>query len=138
MPGFDLAKNDLSKICEEGYRFELMLPEVRKGTGAFITVRGSKSKAVMDYARRAYNTVNQREKIAKRKGQESDSMTLEEAEDFSVELAAVRIKDWEGIFEDGAPVEFNEANAKRILKQHPWIREAIMIESDTLGNFVKM
>ena len=62
-------------------------------------------------------------------------MTLEEAEDFSVEAATVRVISWKGIGEDGKEVPFNKENAARILKKYPFIREQIMDHSDNIFNF---
>lgn len=131
---FDLTKNDLSVAAEAGYEFELMLP-TGEPTGAFITVRGEQSPAVRAYGRKMFNVYQQKQKIAKRKGRDSDDIDLDEAEDMAVETAFVRMIGWKGIAENGKAVEFNADNAKRILKQHSWIREAIMEESSNLHNF---
>lgn len=132
---FDLTKNDLSVAAEAGYEFELMLP-TGEATGAFITVRGEQSPAVKAYGRKMFNLYQQKQKIAKRRGKEDD-LDLDEAEDMSVEAAYVRLIGWKGIAESGKAVEFNADNAKRILKQHSWIREAVMEESTNLHNFRK-
>jgi hypothetical protein len=132
---FDLTKNDLSVAAEAGYEFELMLP-TGEATGAFITVRGEQSPAVKAYGRKMFNLYQQKQKIAKRRGKEDD-LDLDEAEDMSVEAAYVRIIGWREIAESGKAVEFNADNAKRILKAHSWIREAVMEESTNLHNFRK-
>ena len=132
---FDLTKNDLSVAAEAGYEFELMLP-TGEATGAFITVRGEQSPAVKAYGRKMFNLYQQKQKIAKRRGKEDD-LDLDEAEDMSVEAAYVRLIGWKGIAESGKAVEFNADNAKRILKAHSWIREAVMEESTNLHNFRK-
>ena len=54
---------------------------------------------------------------------------------MAVDRAYVRIISWRGIQEDGVALEFNRENAERILKDHPWIREAIMEASEELLNF---
>ena len=130
---FDLTKNDLSVAAEAGYEFELMLP-TGESTGAFITVRGEQSPAVKAYGRKMFNLYQQKQKIAKRKGKEDD-LDLDEAEDMSVDTAFVRMIGWREIAENGKAVEFNADNAKRILKQHSWIREEVMNESSNLMNF---
>lgn len=63
-------------------------------------------------------------------------MSLQEAEDMAVESAYVRLIGWEGIGEKGKLLEFNEENAKRILKEHTWIRQAVLDEAGLLANFV--
>lgn len=131
---FDLSKNNLSKVAESGYEFELVLPGSLEPTGAFVTVRGEQSPAVKAYGRKKFMEYQQKQKIAKRKGKEED-FDLDEAEDMGVESAYVRMIGWRGIAEDGKAVEFNEANAKRILKEHPWIREQVNEASSDILNF---
>lgn len=130
---FDLTKNDLSVAAEAGYEFELMLP-TGEPTGAFITVRGEQSPAVKAYGRKMFNMYQQKQKIAKRKGKE-DELDLDEAEDMQIETAFVRMIGWKGLAEAGKAVEFTPENAKRILRQHSWIREEVMNESSNLMNF---
>ena len=130
---FDLTKNDLSVAAEAGYEFELMLP-TGEPTGAFITVRGEQSPAVKACGRKMFNMYQQKQKIAKRRGKE-DELDLDEAEDMQIETAFVRMIGWKDIAEGGKAVEFNADNAKRILRAHSWIREAVMEESSNLHNF---
>lgn len=134
--GFDLSKNDLNKSSEAGYKFELVLPDRVTTTGAFITVRGTNSPTVKAFGRKKFQEMQAEEQRAKRRGKEVDPMTLDEAEELAVETAYVRIIGWEGIEEGGKAVEFNEANAKRILKEHSWIREQVIEESDNVSNFL--
>lgn len=134
--GFDLSKNDLNKSSEAGYKFELMLPDGVSQTGAFLTVRGTNSPTVKAYGRKKFQEMQAEEQRAKRRGKEVDPMTLDEAEELAIETAFVRLIGWEGIEENGKAVEFNEANAKRILKEHSWIREQIINESDNVSNFL--
>ena len=130
---FDLTKNDLSVAAEAGYEFELMLP-TGEPTGAFITVRSEQFRAVKSYGRKMFNMYHQKQKIAKRRGKE-DELDLDEAEDMQIETAFVRMIGWKDIAEGGKAVEFNADNAKRILRAHSWIREAVMEESSNLHNF---
>lgn len=131
---FDLEKNNLSKAAEAGYKFELLVPGTDEPTGAFITVRGAQSKKVKEHAKKKYQELKQREVMARRKGKD-DELSLAEAEELAIETAIVRIIDWEGLGEGGVAIPFNQENAERVLKEHPWIREQIMNESDQLLNF---
>lgn len=130
---FDLTKNDLSKLAEKGYEFELTLPTGER-TGAFVTIRGEQSPVVKAYGRKKFNEWQQRQKMAKRRGKEDD-LDLDEAEEISVDTAFIRMMGWKGIGEEGKEVEFNESNAKRILKEHSWIKDLVMEESSNLQNF---
>lgn len=131
----DLKVTNLAESAESGFEFELLLPESREKTGGFVTVRGSQSPTVRNYAKRKYTEYNVRVQQAKRKGREIEEMTLEEAEDLAIENAINRIISWKGIGEDGKEIPFTKENADVILRKHTWIREQIMEESDNLLNF---
>lgn len=133
----DLKKTNLTKLSDVGHEFELVLPEVGTRTGAFITVRGEQSQPVRDFSRRQFNLMQQKEIVAKRRGKDAEPMSLDEAEDISIDSAYVRIIGWKGVTEGPQALDFNEANAKRVLREHPWIRDAVIKESAELGNFIK-
>lgn len=137
--GFDLKKNNLAEMAEAGYKFELTLPEVNTPTGAFVTVRGKESDIVKKYARKRFAELQYKENAqrSRNRNNEVTPMTIEEAEDLAVDTAYVRIISWEGFEEGGKELEFNEANAKKVLKEHPWIRDQVVAESDMLVNFIK-
>ena len=130
----DLKVKNLSETSEAGYEFELVWPPTGEKTGAFVKVRGAESKVARAYARKKYSEYRQKELMAKRKGRE-DEMSLDEAEDMAIETAITRIISWKGINDAGVEVPFTKENAERILREHSWIREAIVEESDQLLNF---
>lgn len=134
---FDLKKMNIADLSENGYEFELKIPEIGTPTGAFLTVKGDNSKTVRNYTKKQFEVMQSKAKQARKRGKEVEEITLSEAEDMAVEAAIVRLVDWKGIVEDGKEVKFNEENVRRILKEHPWIRQAIMDESEQLSNFVK-
>lgn len=130
----DLAITNLAAEAESGYEFELLHPATGERLEAWIKVRGEKSKIVQNHARKIVTEMQKREKVAKGKNKEIE-LTIEDYEDMAVDRAIVRIISWRGIQENGQDVAFNRENAERILKDHPWIREAVMEESDNLLNF---
>ncbi len=132
---FDLAKHNYAEIAESGFKFELKLPGTGEGTGVFITVRGDQSKTVKAYGRKKYNEFKLREQQAKRRGKEVDDLTLEEAEELTIESAVIRVIDWENITENGKPVPFTKENAERIFKEYTWIKDQVMEEAGQLLNF---
>jgi hypothetical protein len=132
---FDLAKHNYTEIAEEGYKFELKLPGTGEGTGVFITVRGDQSKTVKAFGRKKYSEFKLREQQAKRRGKDVEDMTLEEAEELSVESAVIRVISWENITENGKDVPFTKENAERIFKEHSWIKDQVMEEAGQLLNF---
>lgn len=127
--GFDISKRDLTEIAEAGYEFELLLPGSGEKTDAFVKVRGDQSKIVKNYTRKKYDEIGVR---SKRK----TPVTLEEAEEFAVEGAVIRIISWRGIEEDGKEVPFTVENATRILSKHSWIREQIQEAASEQLNFL--
>lgn len=135
--GFDLKKNNLADKAEAGYRFELLIPEVNTPTGAFVTVRGKESDVVKKYARKRFAEMQFKDNAHRNRHGSAPQMSIEEAEELAVETAYVRVISWEGFEEDGEPLDFNEANAKKVLKEHSWIRDQIIAESDMLVNFIK-
>jgi hypothetical protein len=132
---FDLNKNNFADAAEAGFEFELLLPGTQEPTGAFITVRGDQSKTVKAYARKKYAEFKLREQQAKRRGKDVDDMTIEEAEELSIEAAVVRVIGWKGISEGKTDIAFSKENAERIFKEHPWIKDAVMEEASQLLNF---
>jgi hypothetical protein len=131
---FDLKQNDLSGDAEAGYEFELVYPATEERTGAFIKVRGKESKIVKAFQRRNWTEQNQRNQINKRKGKETE-MSLEESEDLVIQIVINRIIDWRGLGKDGVEIAFSPEAAEGILREHTWIREQILEESDNLLNF---
>jgi hypothetical protein len=132
---FDLAKHNYTEIAEAGYEFELKLPGTGEGTGVFITVRGDQSKTVKAFGRKKYSEFKLREQQAKRRGKDVEDMTLEEAEELSIESAIVRVIDWKNITENGKEVAFTKENAERVFKEYSWIKDQVMEESGQLLNF---
>ena len=130
---FDIVKQDFSASSEIGYEFELKLP-TGEGSGAFLTVIGDYSPTVKQYAKRKYQEFNQRQTIARRKGKEEE-LSLEDAENLSIEAALVRLIGWRGFTEEGKEVKFSKDKAREVLTQHSWIRDQIQEESSDVGNF---
>lgn len=131
---FDLVKQDFSKAAEQGYTFELKLP-TGEPSGAKLTVLGDMSPTVKAYSRKKFSEYQQKQAIARRKNKDPDDMSLDEAEELSVESALVRLVGWDGITEEGKPVAFTKDKAAQVLTQHSWIREAIVQESADITNF---
>ena len=131
----DLKVTNLAESAEAGYEFELLLPESLERTGGFVKVRGRMSAPVRNHAKRKYTEYTQKENQAKRKGKEVEAMSIDDAEDAAIENAIVRIISWRGIGKDGVELPFTKENAEQVLREHTWIRDAILEESDNLLNF---
>ena len=131
---FDLSKNDVSKSAEAGFEFELVMPGSGEATGAFVTVRGEQSPVIKTYSKKTYNEYQMQVQASKRKGKEYE-LSIDEAEEMAIQSAVVRVIGWRGIANEGAEVQFNKDAAAVILKDHSWIREQIMEESQLAFNF---
>ena len=130
---FDIINDDYSKSAETAFEFELKLP-TGADSGAKLQVIGGQSSTIRNYNKRKYQEYQQRQQIAKRKGRE-DEMSLDDAEELAIENAATRLVGWTGIQEKGKDVPYSKEKANEILKQHPWIREQVIQESEDILNF---
>jgi len=131
---FDIKKQDYSKAAEVGYKFEVKLPS-GVGAGAYFTVIGDLSPTVKLYSRARFEEYRAKEAMLARKGKSiQDTLDLDEAEAMAVDAALVRLIGWEGITEDGKPVEFSKEKARSILTQHSFLREQIIAEAADVMN----
>jgi len=132
---FDLGKNNLSAAADAGYEFELIYPATEEKTGAFVKVRGEASKIVKAFGRKKY-AENEAKRIQDaRKGKDTSAIDLDELEDLAIESAIVRIISWRGITDGGEEVVFTPDSARKILKEHDWIRKQVLEESSQILNF---
>lgn len=131
---FDIVKTNLAERAEEGFEFEVKLPD-GSPTEFFVTVRGTQSPKVKGYSKRVFNQLQIKEQQAKRKGKETD-FSLEEAEDMAVNSAVVRIVSWRGLEEAGKEIPCTEENVKRIMRELDWVRSQVLEEADIAANFI--
>jgi hypothetical protein len=131
---FDLSKNDVSKLAEAGFEFELVMPGLGESTGAFVTVRGEYSPTVKEHGKKAYNEYQMQVQASKRKGKEYE-ISIEESKEMAVKSAVVRVISWRNVAFEGAEVPFTKEAAASILKDHTWIIDQIMEESQLAFNF---
>ena len=135
---FNLKKNNPVTVAEAGFEFVVELPDGTK-TDAKIKVRGRNSKKVTDFIRLTISQEESRKASAKRRsnGKDSEDMTLEQAEDFSIRNAASRIISWSG-FTDGEDDEvlvFSTDAAETLMREHLYIRSQVLEVSDEILNF---
>lgn len=132
---FDIKKTNLAEQAENGYEFEVKLPD-GSSTDFFITVRGNLSPKIKKYSKDLFNKMQQKELNNKRKGKGEQPMDIDEAEATLVDSAVVRIITWRGLEEDGAVVEPTPENFKRIMTELDWVRSQVIEESDNAANFI--
>ena len=132
---FDIKKTNLAEQAENGYEFEVKLPD-GSSTDFFITVRGNLSPKIKKYSKDLFNKMQQKELNNKRKGKGEQPMDIDEAEATLVDTAVVRIITWRGLEEDGVTVEPTPENFKRIMTELDWVRSQVIEESDNAANFI--
>ena len=132
---FDIKKTNLAEQAENGYEFEVKLPD-GSSTDFFITVRGNLSPKIKKYSKDLFNKMQQKELNNKRKGKVEQPMDIDEAEATLVDTAVVRIITWRGLEEDGVTVEPTPENFKRIMTELDWVRSQVIEESDNAANFI--
>lgn len=130
----NLTVSNPAAWAEAGYEYELIIPGTDEGTGAFITVRGSESKIATAFLHKK-SIEWQRNELARARNKANAVKNPEENIEELVEFAISRIKSWRGIEEDGEAIPFTPENARRILTEHPWIRDSVLEASNTLENF---
>lgn len=131
---FDIVKTNLAERAEEGFEFEVKLPD-GSPTEFFITVRGSQAPKVKAYSKKVFNQMQLKDQQAKRKGKENE-FSLEDAENMAVESASVRVITWRGLEEDGKEIKCTEENVKRIMRELDWVRAQVLDEADIAANFI--
>lgn len=131
--GFDLATQNYSTAAEQGFTFNLVLPDGTE-SDAKLTVIGDLSATVQNYSKRKYKEIKSQIDQAKRRGKEWEP-SLEDAETEAIEGCLVRLIGWEGFTDNGKKVEFSKEKATEVLQQHPWIRELIYEASREVLNF---
>jgi hypothetical protein len=129
----DLSKQDPAKAAEVGFEFNIVLPDGTETDGK-VKVRGKNSKIVQQFNRKLLQEMKTAEQAARRRGKDVD-MTPEEAEELACRIAANRIISWSGVGKDGKEITFDPVLAEDILKEYPFLREQVMLESDNLLNF---
>ncbi len=133
--GFNLDKQNYTTAAEEGFTFNLSLPDGTE-SDAKLTVIGDLSATVQNFSKKKYKELSLKIKQAEGKQKKYDP-TLEELEDDAIAGALVRLIGWDGITEGekDTVVKFSKEKAEEILRQHPWIREQIYKESADVSNF---
>lgn len=135
---FDLSKkeNQLSQLAEEGVEFELKHPDTDEPLGAFIKVRGARSKTAEKFLRKMINE-NARQEALRSKGKDRDKpRPIEESIEGMNEIAFVRIISWRGIEDNGVPYELTKENALELFERESWIRDQILEVSNEAERFL--
>jgi hypothetical protein len=130
----DLKKIDPATVSEAGYTFNVVLPD-GSIQDATITVRGDDSKKVKDHLRKLFQEQRRKEAEYKRMNKEVPDMTLDELEDYSVDMAVVRTKSWDNFESDGEAVVYSDDKARELYRAYPFLREQVIEQSNLKTNF---
>jgi hypothetical protein len=102
------------------------------GSPVTITAYASDSEP---YRKAQHALLNRR--ITQNKGRRDTSRTSEEIEAENVELFARVTVGWDGLTENGQPLEFNRENARRLYATFLFIREQVEAFTAERANFTK-
>lgn len=135
---FDLKRiPTVAAASEQGFSFEPVYPGGTQAIGATITVRGPRSAAVREHARRKYGQAQAREQAARKVGRPSDPLELDDLDESLTELAVVYTIGWAGVQADGLDVPFSPDAARGLYADHPWLREQVIEQAQDLGKFIR-
>lgn len=132
--GFDLSDLSTDK-ADKGVWLDLEHPIDGgpllndKGEQMRVLVGGTDSKA---YEKERRAIFDKAQKIQRKKKKPS----LAEIEQMENKLIASGVYDWQGLQEDGEPVEYSEAKAVQMLKKYPWLREQVQDFQERRDNFL--
>lgn len=141
----DFANLDLGKLAEQPHEIELVHPENGAGLGVFVSIIGSESETFQSYMRDKANEAL-RKSFRQQRRAKDEPQTVEEQEELILDAIATCMTGWRTV-KDGKnePVivwgedklEFNKANAIRVLKHFRWMRTQVNDATADLGNFIK-
>lgn len=110
----DISLLDSRTAAERGVEFEVVHPLTRRGTGIFVTLRGSDSKIY-------WSVMEQHAQDARARGK--TVLSMEEIRAQWADLLARCTVAWRGIESDGKPLECTTENARRIYLEYPFVAD---------------
>lgn len=140
----DIRVLDIIGTATKGYELEVINPVSGNPLGLKITVVGAMTPAykddmqilmadIEDY-RDSLKIDDAKSKTAKAELQNKLSKYDDQK---TAEFLARYTKSWDGMIEDGKPVEFNQVNASRVYLEYPVIRGQVQKAMTSLANFIK-
>ena len=138
----DLGDVDTIAASNKGAEIELLHPATQEKLGIFWSGIGRDSDAFKDMMREDIDTTNRRNAQLRARGKQIPPKTFDEQEDEAINLLVVCSTGWRTVVKDdrgkiveaesgpflimrGEKLEFNVPNAKRVLREMPWIRRQI-------------
>lgn len=132
---FETHRPSAAQASEDGHTFEPLFPD-GTGIGATITVRGPRSAAVREHARKQFAQAQAREQAARKSGKPPEPPELDDLDAAMTDMALVYTMGWAGMVAADKPLPFSEHAARELFTAHPWLREQVIAEGQDLGKFV--
>jgi hypothetical protein len=101
-------------------------------TGVTFLVIGRYAEPVQKWSKRIFAEYQREADIAKRKGKEPASKSIDELREQNIDGAVVRVVGWKGVKQN-----FTKGILKEALEANPHWVDAIVEESDNAANFTK-
>lgn len=134
---FETNRKSAAQACEDGHSFEPVFPDTDIGIGATITVRGPRSQAARELARREYARAQASELSQRKAGKPESAPELDALDDVLTDMAVAYTMDWQGMEAVGQPLPYSEAAARTLYRQQPWLCGQVIREAQDLGNFIR-
>ena len=133
----DISKLNELNAAENGvtHEFELTHPVKGNGLGIKLKLISRESDAPRNLGIRLADKMRADDTKAHRTGKVG--LSLAEIEQQSIDLLAACVVGWEGVEENGKPVEFSTAAVKKHLLRAKWVCEQISAQLDDQANFIK-
>lgn len=101
-------------------------------TGVVFLVLGRYAEPVQKWSKRIFAEYQRENDIAKRKGKEAASKSIDELREQNIEGAMVRVTGWQGVKQ-----EYSKDILKLAFEANPHWVDAVIEESDNAANFTK-
>lgn len=125
----DLATLDSRAGANKGAVLNVLHPVTQKPIGTRITLLGTDSDA--------YQAFSHEQMVNKLSKAQVKGLLIEDFEDEGYELLATLTVGWEDMVVDGEEVPFTQANAKKIYKRFPWLKEQVDRFIANRANFIE-
>jgi hypothetical protein len=131
MKKVDILSYSAIKDSEQGFDLVMKTPDGQDMEVIF-TIIGKYAEPVQHWSKKIFAEWQRENDIAKRKGKEPESKTIDELRDQNIDGASVRVIGWKNVEQ-----EFSKDILKQVLAQNPHWVDQIVEESDNAGNFTK-
>lgn len=126
----DIGSINPEAASDAGAEFELVHPETKEPLGVFITALGQESSVFKDHLRETTNARIRKQHQLRRRGKDLDPLTVEQQEAEGIDALVLLTRGWRTgdekvITFEGAKLDFNVPNCRRLYTERPWIRKQV-------------